>query len=258
MIFSTIMKSFFIILVFIIPFASIAKENVILAFYNDTPPWQVNYKGLKGLTNELAIFLNSDKNSPYNFVPEFITRSRINIILAKDEESIVVAWVQPAFFDDAKKNNYLWSEPLLSDSQLILSSKKNPIQFNDISSLKGKVFSAVAGSRYSSLEPLIKAGDIKRVDSIRFITAIENVISAKKDVNFCIIENTAVNFFKKIDKSSLSLDMAYISTKPLTPIYKRSIMIPMKYKRIYKYLNLRLKGIKNNKEWNNILNKYGQ
>jgi polar amino acid transport system substrate-binding protein len=258
MLISTIIRFYIVLFVILISFASIAKETVILAYYNDAPPWQTKHGELKGLSNELATFLNSDKNSPYNFVPEFITRNRINIILAKDEDAIVVAWVHPSFFDDAKKNKYLWSQPLISDSQLIISSKKHPIQFNNISSLKGKVFSAVAGTRYKTLEPLINAGEIKRIDTVRFVAAIQNVLLANKGIDFCIIEKSTFNFFKKIDKSTLYLDMAYISEKPFTPFYKRSLLIPLKNKEIFNYLNQRLKDIKNNKEWKKILNKYGQ
>ncbi len=253
-----IIRSCLVFFILFVPFVSMAKENVILAYYNETPPWQTNVDGLNGLSYELASFLNSDKNSTFHFVAEFIVRNRINQILEKGNEPIVVAWVHPAFFDDENKSKYYWSKPLISDSQLILSSAKNPLLFYNLNSLKGKVFSAVAGLRYRTLEPFIKSSEIKRVDSIRYVTAIENVLSANKGLDFCIIENTTLNFFKNIDKTIINLNRSYISKKPLTPLYKRSLLIPLNNKKLNHYLEKRLKSIDKDKEWKKILKKYGQ
>ena len=253
-----IIRSCVVFFILLAPFFSMAKENVTLAYYNETPPWQTNIQGLKGLSYELATFLNSEKNSPFHFAAEFIVRNRINQILEKGNEPIVVAWVQPAFFDDENKTKFYWSKPLISDSQLILSSAKNPLLFYNLNSLKGKVFSAVAGLRYRTLEPFIKSSEIKRVDSIRYVTAIENVLSANKGLDFCIIENTTLNFFKNIDKTIINLNNSYVSKKPLNPLYKRSLLIPRSNKKLFDYLEKRLKIIDKDREWKKILKKYGQ
>ncbi|WP_135079257.1 transporter substrate-binding domain-containing protein [Terasakiella sp. SH-1] len=178
-------------------FHSNAKANeaqvVKLYTYHTHPPFIVSDK--KGLTYELADFLNQRANGKYKFVVSPSSRPRVNKVIT-GKSLAIVPWVNPPWFKDKEETKYLWTaEPLLSDGNSILSLKSKAVDYKDAQSLNGMIFGGLHGHRYSGIDDHIaQGGNIRRVDGDNHIDNLEKLINGDID---CMLMPTSSAHYEK-------------------------------------------------------------
>ncbi|WP_186647182.1 substrate-binding periplasmic protein [Fluviispira vulneris] len=190
-----------------------------------------------------------DKKSPYIFKPEFYPRKRVDFLLEKKEDRLVIAWVNQKFFPNDFVNKFYWTNSILEDFQLVVSNINKIVEYHNLESLFGKKFSAVYGTRYKNLEQYISKGKIIRVDSYRFDEALTKVIGK---------ENSFLQYLKKQNNILFSNKNIYIAKEPFSPPYGRYLMVSKNNKKLFQYLNTKIEELNNNKEWQKTLREYGQ
>lgn len=140
--------------------AAVADDGAIpLLNYHDVPPFN-DADG--GLTRGLAVWL--DRAAAVRLKSSTDPRRRIDAALAAPFPAIV-AWVHPAWFGDAKRERYDWTEPLAEDANAVLSPAARPLDYAGPGSLEGRLLAGVAGYRYLQIDQAVAAGRLTRIDS---------------------------------------------------------------------------------------------
>ncbi len=70
----------------------------------------------------------------------------------------LVVWVNPAWVGDPQRERYLWTFPVMRDTNELISSIDKPITYRGPDSLKGLVFGGVEGYRYQGIDEAAAGG----------------------------------------------------------------------------------------------------
>ncbi|MES2127043.1 MAG: transporter substrate-binding domain-containing protein [Pseudomonadota bacterium] len=137
----------------------------------DIIPLYVIYEGAPfapdqpgSLSDKLATNLNEQAKGRYLFVPTALPRKRVEVLMDDPNWRGVVAWVNPEFFGDRSHTKYLWSAPLYTDSNLVLSRRGSPVDYKTPLSLRGLRVGTIDSFRHPDLEPLFAGGGSMRAD----------------------------------------------------------------------------------------------
>jgi len=130
--------------------SAFAADPVTVYTYHNHPPFVV--EAGKGLSYELADYLNRKSKGNPTFKIEVVTRAQLDKLLAAPDFSGAVAWVAPEWLKDKDKTTYLWTGGVMDDANVILSSTKAKIDYKDPASLKGKQFGGIAGHKYAGID----------------------------------------------------------------------------------------------------------
>ena len=123
-----------------------SKEEVNVYTYHNHAPFIVDKN--KGMTYDLVDKLNKNSDGQYIFKVKVIPRSRLNYILKpwinkkcetkKCSNNWIVLWVNHKWgFGSDSLENFSWT-PLLNDSNAIISSNENKIEYTKPEDLVGK------------------------------------------------------------------------------------------------------------------------
>ncbi len=159
---------------------AISAENIPFITYHNAPPFIVDNDARIGLTYDLADMLSEQSEGRFNFVVDALPRMRLNSMLERSP-SLVVPWVNPRWFKDAKMERYLWTSGYMPDSNAIISSAIRPIEYTGPLSLIGKSLSGVLGGRWVGIDALVKDGQIKRINTSSYLSAMRMVLLGRTE-----------------------------------------------------------------------------
>lgn len=251
------MKKFlFVFLILCIPcilsgVSAVAEPKIIhfWSYYN-FPPFIQSLNPGQGLSFEFAELLSNPHKKSFNYAVEWVPRKRIDRMLEKKNEGIIL-WVNPVFFDDIKREKYFWTEPLLRDQQDFISLPAVSYEFDGSpDSLKGLLLGGIYGHRYFGIQAAIDAGEIQRHDVTSELQNIKKVLSGRIDVT--TLPHSTMKFYEQ--KLKLTGKIHY-SKKPLNT-YSRHILIPRYMASIHTPIVQRLKKIKASGELSKLFKKY--
>ncbi len=205
------MKTRFAVLVF--SFCTLAtqaqsEETIPFQTYHSTPPFVVEEQSRLGLTYDLADILSEKSEGRFDFVVSNWPRKRLNRNL-ENMEVLVVPWVNPSWFGDAKQTRYLWSDGYMEDSNIVLSPIDNPVEYHGPESLIGKSISVLLGARLAGIDDLIKQGKIRRETTSNFDSILRMVLYGRVDAT--ILPSPVAKYFISKTKSQ---GRFYISSQP--------------------------------------------
>jgi polar amino acid transport system substrate-binding protein len=162
---------------------ALGDEKVIPAWtYYEFGPF-ITSRG-KGLTYDFTELLNrSLQKAGLRIKVAVYPRKRLEKILTKRQG--IVLFVNPIWMHDREKTRYLWSPPLLSDRNEILSRMNGPsptkIVYEGVESLNGLRMGGVLGRSYKDIDDAVNRGNIIRDDASKESQTLKKLVMGRVD-----------------------------------------------------------------------------
>ncbi|MEJ6476855.1 transporter substrate-binding domain-containing protein [Pseudoalteromonas piscicida] len=208
-------------LLFAATFSVLATDTQVLYVYHNKPPYITNLEASQGLYFDIAALINAH-HSDITVEVRFVPRKRLDKLLEKKDFKGFVFGVNPAWFDDKKKQKYLWSSPLIFDTDEFISHVDQPFEYYHPSSLSGNYIGTMAGYYYRHLEQAKEYSNIRRVDVNSEQALLEMVI--KKRVNIAIVSRSTTEY---LSAKHGWRDKLHFSQTPHETYY-RAVLAPKK------------------------------
>ena len=172
--------------------ASNDAKSVTVWIYHQFPPFIIDAGSETGLSFDLAGALSRISDGRYDFTVEGVSRGRLNHRLAQGEKGIIF-WVNPAWFKDAARVKYHWTQDLFLDSNDVISPIDRPVTYAGPASLSHMRLAGVQGHRYPDIEPLLQAEQITREDVASEKQAVMFIAHGRADVS--IVASSAARHY---------------------------------------------------------------
>lgn len=228
--------------------ASAVAADLTLYSYHSTPPF-VTGDG-KGLTYELADYMTKKSKGALNVKVSVLPRARVDQAVQAADFKDAVPWVFPTWFKDKDKANYLWSESLFPDENIIVSTAAKKIEFSGPESLKGASFGGVLGHNYAGIDDLVKAGQVDRQDAQNEETNLKKVASGRVDAT--LLPASSANYL--VPQLGIG-DKLHTSGTPQSR-YTRHLLIGKGNPELLKQVNAIIGEMKGDAVWQDVLKKY--
>ncbi len=226
------------------------QQTIPFLTYHIGEPFIVNTDARLGLTYELADVLSKRSDGRYKFEVTQLPRLELNNRLRQDPK-VVIPWVNPTWFGDTNQTKYFWTKGYMEDSNSIISSPTDPIEYTGPSSLKGLTVAGQEGAKWVGLDPLVEDGSITRVDTTNYWETMRMV------------------FFEKVDAALLPTPIAkyllakrklagriHFSSEPHSQFLRH--LLTKGDEKIHAYLKSQIPYLQNSREWKSIMARYGQ
>lgn len=228
--------------------SAFAAGTVSIYTYHNHPPFVL--EAGKGLSYELADYLNRKSKGNPTFKIEVVTRPQLDKLLAAPDFNGVVAWVAPEWVKDKEKATYLWTSAVMEDANVILSPTANRLEYKDPASLKGKNFGGIAGHKYGGIDDLVAAGAIKREDAEKERNNLRKLEAGRIDAT--LLPRSTANYL--LTEMGLGSKI-YVAPTPQSS-YMRMILVPKKSPELQKVLNDAVTDMPKDSGWQTTLTKY--
>lgn len=227
-----------------------AAQTIPLYTYYTDPPYTVTIKN--SATKWLASYLTEKSARKYVFIASHLPRKRLDYMIKKPGWKGVVAWSNPAWFDDPDRKRYLWSHAFMRDADLVVSRKSRPVIFENSDSLNGLVLGGIYGHRYPDFDKQLKQGKIQRENARTYLQNLKKLHAGRVDVIF--LQASALPYFKNIYPGLGS--WLFVAPRP-RGINHRYIFTGRENKPLMLFINRALKGIQSETEFRHFFdNKY--
>ncbi len=237
------------LLVFLVSVTAVAAEDIRLLTYHAAPPFIINRDNRTGLTYDLADILTNNSAGRYRFVVDDLPRKRLDLILSQIDVA-VVPWANPAWFDDKKRERFLWSDGYLNDSNALLSPASNPFEYSGPQSLVGKSISGLLGSRWAGIDELVAKGQVHRINFSNYFSAMRMIQHGRSDV--ALIPSPIARHFTASKKLS---GLIHFSSLPHSQFF-RHFLIKGRVE-VRDYLQSQVPYLLNSPQWKALLVGYG-
>ena len=155
-----------------------AAEYEIYSYHN-VPPFITSEN--EGLSYDLVRYLNKHSDNKVQFKLNIIPRKRLDKLLDANSD-IIFPWVSPEWFGINARSRFLWTEPVLSDSNIYFSRKDNPIDIKEITDLKHLMLGGVLGHRYATIDQEIAKGRLARINAPHERNLIKMLLGERADI----------------------------------------------------------------------------
>lgn len=240
--------------VLLLALSHVAAAEEILPAYNtyQSVPFVVSDGGMAA---DLVAYINGKLKGKYQFKLTEITRDALNKTVINDSNfKGVVLFLSPFFVADTGKTKFTWTQPLMSDSNVVISLGSRKLEYNGPGSLTGLKFGGIAGNRYAGLEEHF-GKDIQREDVTEELFNIKKVVNGKVDVT--IMASSTYRFLlKQMGKESAGRSNLYTSSKQHAE-FERHLFVAKDNAALGAELNAVVAGMKADPAWKSILAKYG-
>lgn len=96
-------------------------------------------------------------------------------------------------------DDYYWSDPIITNRDIILSLKNSPIEFSQISDLSGKKIGTIHGFKYPTLESLFRDKKLERIDALNTENSLQML--THNHVEGIVISEAVAKWMIRNDKS---------------------------------------------------------
>lgn len=225
---------------------ALSAETIPLYLYNTPPPF--NPSTPNNLSDYLAKFFSEHSEGNYKFKAIYLPRKRLDDLIAHDQWQGAVIWSNPVWFNDPMKTEYLWSDVLANDHNLVLSHKSLSVEYNSPNSLKELKLGGMLGHIYTELEDMVKEGKLNREDATSYKQNIMKLKAHRIDVMFLPASALAsIKLeFPEIDS------WLYISKKP-RDYFNYAIFFHKSNTELKNYINQNIDLLQFDDKWQNEL-----
>lgn len=151
-------------------------------------------------------------------------------------------------------DRFLWSEPILREDSIIVSSARVPLEYSGLDSLEGKIIGCIRNYTYPAIEPLFLEGKATRYDVNKDILLLRMVKQGRVD-GVAINKRTALWLLKTTP--SLSREDFHFAEQPLSSVWLRFVFNHVSgWKDCLQVVNRRIQAIRENGTLDEILSKY--
>jgi len=217
--------------------------------YHLKPPYIISLEQETGLYFDFSRYLNT-KAGPYQFHTSFIPRKRVEAYLDRNILDGALIGVNPVWFKDKKKTKYLWTSPIMQDTDDIISAANSKFEYTGPRSLYGKTLGGVLGFYYFGIDDEIKAGNILREDTANEAAVLNMILRQHVDVG--IVSRSTYNYLIKQNNWQ---GRFYIAKRPHDK-FTRHILVPTRYADLFSYLEQIVKKMHTDPAWQAILRNY--
>lgn len=223
------------------------RQEVLLLTYHLKAPFIVDLGMQKGLYFDLAHYFNQ-RSSKYWYKTEFVPRKRLDAMLERPFPHVVVGVQRVWFKKYAERMRF--TKPILHDSDVFISLKKNPITDVTPKGLKGKTLIGVQGYRYVGIEQALNNAELLRVDTLQEAHVLDMLRLGRGD--FAIISMSTLNYsFQQGEDKNLF----YIAEQPHESI-NRSLMFSSADLALQQELDELVDIMQDDPQWLSLLAKY--
>ena len=225
------------------------KEQITIYAYHLKPPYIINVVEERGLYFDFSRYLNS-KAGLYQFQTRFMPRKRIEVYLNRGELNGILIGVNPVWFKDKAQTKYLWTSTIFQDQDEVVSLAQAPVEYLGPKSLEGLNLGGVLGFYYFGISEAVEAGDIKRTDLENESSVLQMLIYKRIDSG--IVSRSTLDYLVKENDWQGQFHLSSISHDK----YSRHILLPLKYSKLYKYIESIIVNINDDPMWQKMRLKY--
>ena len=223
-------------------------ETIRLYDYHQHPPF--NTGGEAGLSHELVKYLNEKLEGEPRIELWLVNRARLALEMSDPDFDGLVVWVNPAWVGDPQRERYLWTFPVMRDTNELISSIDKPITYRGPDSLKGRVFGGVEGYRYQGIDEAAAGGELVRHDAKKVKINLDLLVRGRIDVT--LVPGSALAFFTHVPAYEGKL---FVSPFPQSS-YTRHILVPRSRADLHARLNDIAEQMDRDPRWHQILESY--
>jgi len=231
--------------------AGTVVELPLLSYYDYEPFMR---RGLQdGLTHELAAWLNKRLAGRYRFVPGYLPKGRVDLLLADPHWAGALAWVEPGFVEDAAQSRYHWSRSLLEEIDHVASRREVRFEYSGNDSLQGLVLGTLFNQHYPDVDGLLRQGRIRRADALTQEANLHKLMLGRVDVVF-VSDSTLPSLRERIPGLDKRI---HLSTQPRRRFSRRLMLSPAVPATQLNELMPLLDRLDCDAEWRAVLRRYG-
>ncbi|WOE65982.1 ABC transporter substrate-binding protein [Aeromonas allosaccharophila] len=223
-------------------------ETIRLYDYHQHPPF--NTGGEAGLSHELVKYLNEKLEGEPRIELWLVNRARLALEMSDPDFDGLVVWVNPAWVGDPQRERYLWTFPVMRDTNELISSIDKPITYRGPDSLKGLVFGGVEGYRYQGIDEAAAGGELVRHDAKKVKINLDLLVRGRIDVT--LVPGSALAFFTHVPAYEGKL---FVSPFPQSS-YTRHILVPRSRADLHARLNDIAEQMDRDPRWHQVLESY--
>ncbi|WP_111806157.1 substrate-binding periplasmic protein [Aeromonas allosaccharophila] len=223
-------------------------ETIRLYDYHQHPPF--NTGGEAGLSHELVKYLNEKLGEEPRIELWLVNRARLALEMSDPDFDGLVVWVNPAWVGDPQRERYLWTFPVMRDTNELISSIDKPITYRGPDSLKGLVFGGVEGYRYQGIDEAAAGGELVRHDAKKVKINLDLLVRGRIDVT--LVPGSALAFFTHVPAYEGKL---FVSPFPQSS-YTRHILVPRSRADLHARLNDIAEQMDRDPRWHQVLESY--
>jgi len=158
--------------------------------------------------------------------------------------------VNPTWFKDKSETRFLWTGPVFTDRDEMVSLRSLAVQYIDAESIKDRVLGGVRGFYYYGLNEAVAAKELLRVDTAKEVDLFQMLILNRVDV--AVISRSTFDYMVKINQWQ---NKFHLSKTP-HDIFDRRIMVPKNQQAIYLELSRIVDELQFDKSWKYKLLEY--
>ena len=228
--------------------STLAKKLYVCSAYL-SGPFVTDENDRLGLLYTFTDFLNKKAQNKYSFEVLVLPRSRLLLEL-KLTDHCIVPFVSYKWFDPSKQL-YYWSQPLLNDANIILSSQDKKLESIAKERVAGMSTSQVIGFLDDQVGALIKDNTVSAFNSLSLENSVGMV--ARKRIDFIVSGEIPVQYL--IHKHQIQ-DKVYFS-KNTTSTFERSVLLPKSNPQLIEFVEQQIGVLKSSSEWQQALAQFG-
>jgi polar amino acid transport system substrate-binding protein len=200
------------------------------------------------LTIRLAAALTEQSHGRYAFKATQLPRKRLAMTIADPAWKGVVAWANPAWFNDTAMRRYLWSAPFMTDTNLIVSTREHPLDYSgDIQALAGLRIGTIFGHRYPDLDPLLRNHTLERNDVASELQNLQKLRLGRLDA--VLIQGSSLPYYRA---ELPDLDRwLYVARTPRNS-FQRFLFTSLRNAELVSFLNTALAQLARDPQWQQL------
>ena len=227
-----------------------SARDVSVWVYHNFPPYIVDMGREEGISFDLVRYLNDRADGAFTFHVEVLPRLRLNYRLNLEVPGIVL-WANPAWFGDKEQTRYLWTSPILADSNVVISPRNSAFEYAGPDSLANMSLVGVRGHSYPGVDDLVADGRVVRFDVSAENHLMHFIATGRGDV--AIIADSAARYHVK--RYGLE-DAVHFSETPHSR-YSRNILVQPQLEDVHVFLQDTLPNLIASKDWSATVRSYG-
>ncbi|WP_374001288.1 substrate-binding periplasmic protein [Bdellovibrio bacteriovorus] len=233
--------------VLLISAQAFSKEVVEMISPYDTPPFVLDLKKEKGLVFELAAFLTARSGGKYEFRVAILPRARLLKTLEKNGV-VAVPLVAPKWFEDVSETKYFWTSAVMDDENLLLSSRKKPVEFRGMESLKNLKTTVVTGHSMEAVAKLQRTSGVQAQPTNSLSNGLKMLAHGR--IDFVITGRLMAEYL--IQDLNLSQSI-YISDRSVERFERKFLLSKGADKNLQKWLESEVQRLRRSGEWKKLL-----
>lgn len=213
------------------------------------PPFLIDESS--GIAPALVRFLNKSLKGEYRFTLESMPRERLvrAHLSAGDAFADMVLLLAPPFVDDAIMTRYLWTRPLFKDFNVLVFRAGELPNVNSHAQLRGMTFARVRGSRYTQIDNMVAAGDLRLESTDTEKASLQMVASRRAD--FAQMNRLFFQFMNHELQEKLAA-----MAQPEVPSFERRILVGKANPALFARVDAALARLQCDAEWRQLAIKY--